>query len=93
VLFLSIAIRLGRLLPDASSNLPGHLWQDRQCCRTAMSLHGLASDGVYPASSVTRTAVRSYRNLFTLTCSKEQAVCFLWHFPWGRPRWTLSSIL
>ena len=21
------------------------------------------------------------------------AVCFLWHFPWGRPHWTLSSTL
>lgn len=48
---------------------------------TVVSLFGLASDGVYPASSVTRTAVRSYRNLFTLTYQIEEAVYFLWHFP------------
>ena len=61
-----IAIRLGRLLPVASSNLPGHLWQDHQYCSAVMPLHGLASDGVYLASSVTRVAVRSYRTFSPL---------------------------
>ena len=42
--------------------------QDRTCCtRQRVSLHGLAPDGVYHARSVTSSAVRSYRNLFTLT--------------------------
>ena len=29
---------------------------------------------------------------FTLTCTR-QAVCFLWHFPAGRPDWPLASTL
>src|SRR5438034_9413724 len=24
---------------------------------------------------------------------RSSAVCFLWHFPWGRPRWPLTSTL
>jgi len=28
---------------------------------------------------------------FTLTCGGPQAVCFLWHFPWGRPRRPLAA--
>ena len=30
-------------------------------------------------------------HLFTLTPGKPEAVRFLWHFPWGRPRRTLSG--
>lgn len=32
---------------------------------------------------------------FTLACSPRagQAVCFLWHFPWGRPRRPLTGIV
>ncbi len=48
-------------------------------------LYGLAPGGVYPAASVTEDAVRSYRTLSPLPAEKR-AVCFLWHFPWGRPR-------
>jgi len=90
-----IAIRLGRLLPVASSNLPGHLWQDHQCCCAAMPLHGLASDGVYLASSVTRVAVRSYRTfsplpgnkstggLFSVALSLEVALAGRYPAPWS----------
>jgi len=45
-----------------------------------MFLYGLAPDGVYPASPVTKAAVRSYRTFSPLPDS-YQAVCFLWHFP------------
>jgi len=44
------------------------------------------------ADSVTGTPVRSCRTVSRLpgTC---RALFFLWHCPWGRPRWTLSSAL
>ena len=34
-------------------------------------------------------------HLFTLATpvTGSSAVCFLWHFPWGRPRWPLTSTL
>jgi len=43
------------------------------------SLFGLAPGGVYPATAVTGSAVRSYRTLSPLP--HKEAVCFLWHFP------------
>ena len=57
-------------------------------------LFGLAPGGVYPAISVARYAVRSYRTLSPLprtACRRAAAVCFLWHFPWGRPRRPLAA--
>ncbi len=54
------------------------------------SLFDLAPGGVYRAASVTRRAVRSYRTVSTLL-ARMPAVCFLWHFPWGRPRRALSG--
>ena len=59
-------------------------------------LFGLAPDGVCPAAAVTRSAVRSYRTVSPLpamTSRSVQAVCFLWHFPWGRPRRPLAGIV
>ncbi len=56
------------------------------------SLFGLAPGGVYPADAVTGIAVRSYRTLSPLP-RQAAAVCFLWHFPWGRPRRTLSGTM
>jgi hypothetical protein len=43
--------------------------------------------------TVTGLAVRSYRTLSPLPAKglRRPAVCFLWHFPWGRPRRTLSG--
>ena len=56
------------------------------------SLFGLAPGGVYLAASVTSRAVRSYRTLSPLpNCQSKWAVCFLWHFPWGRPRRALPG--
>ncbi len=53
--------------------------------RSASSLFELAPGGVCRAVPVARPAVRSYRTLSSLP-ARRQAVCFLWHFPWGRPR-------
>ena len=45
-------------------------------------LFGLAPGGVYPATTVTSRAVRSYRTISPLPRSyDQQAVYFLWHFP------------
>jgi hypothetical protein len=70
--------------------------QDRTSRMRHVSLHGLAPDGVYPAQPVASLAVRSYRTFSPLpACTPwgEQAVCFLRHFPWGRPRRALPGIL
>ena len=66
----------------------------RVATHTRPPLFGLAPGGVYPATSVTRRAVRSYRSLSPLPCrafARPKAVCFLWHFPWGRPRRPLAA--
>ena len=58
----------------------------------ASSLFGLAPGGVYLAINVTIDAVRSYRTLSPLPGRRSaRAVCFLWHFPWGRPRRALPG--
>ena len=58
------------------------------------SLFGLAPGGVCRAAPVARRAVGSYPTLSPLPRRDPKAgraVCFLWHFPWGRPRRTLSG--
>ena len=68
------------------------------------SLFGLAPGGVCHAVPVARSAVGSYPTFspslrqrrppcrWPGVCSETGgAVCFLWHFPWGRPRRTLSG--
>ncbi len=60
---------------------------------SASQLLGLAGGGVYPAGDVTAAAVRSYRTISPLPVPQKlepSAVYFLWHFPWGRPRWPLA---
>ena len=60
-------------------------------------LFGLAPGGACHASGVAVRAVRSYRTLSPLPREIEAkkprraAVYFLWRFPWGRPRRTLSG--
>ena len=54
-------------------------------------LLGLASSGVYTASSVTREAVVSYTAIPPLPAMR--AVSFLLHFPWSRLHRTLSGTL
>ena len=56
------------------------------------SLLGLAPGGVCPAAPVTGGAGRSYRPVSPLPAPVGwPAVCFLWHFPWGRPRRALPG--
>ena len=66
--------------------------------RAALSLFGLAPDGVCLAGQVAPAAGALLPHRFTLTCARSQgagpsAVCSLWHFPAGRPDWPLASIL
>ena len=57
---------------------------------SASSLFGLAPGGVYHAVPVAGSAVGSYPTLSPLP-ARRRAVCFLWHFPWGRPRRALPG--
>ena len=62
----------GCLLPDISSDLPGHLWQDRQHPpRRIMPLYGLASDGVYLAGACRQSRGALLPHLFTLTAPER----------------------
>ena len=67
--------------------------------RTTLSLFGLAPDEVCLANRVTPVAGALLPHRFTLTCARSpegcrpSAVCFLWHFPAGRPDWPRASIL
>src|SRR5262249_37931664 len=56
---------------------------------------GLAPGGVYQAPPVTRDAGGLLPHRFTLTAAAEaaMAVCFLWHFPAGRPGLPLATTL
>ena len=53
-------------------------------------LFGLAPGGVCHAAAVTGSAVGSYPTLSTLP-DRSPVDCFLWHFPWGRPRRPLTG--
>ncbi len=71
----------------------------RRACRRSADvspLFGLAPGGACHARGVAVPAVRSYRTLSPLprrwpVKGRVAAVCFLWRFPWGRPRRTLSG--
>ena len=70
-------IHLGRASLHISSNLPGN-----NAGRANVPLFGLAPGGVYPATTVASSAVRSYRTISPLPYSlPDTAVYFLWHFP------------
>ena len=87
-----MAIHLGRPLPDASCDTPERRRENPPAALSHWSfLLGLAPGGVYPAAPVTGSAVRSYRTLSPLPDAMQKAVCFLWHFPWGRPRRPLTG--
>ena len=94
------AIPLGRPSPGASSNQPERRGQRTRPCgagwRRVSLLFGFAPGGACHAADVAARAVRSYRTLSPLpsrVASRPaiKAVCFLWRFPWGRPRRTLSG--
>lgn len=62
--------------------------------RTDRPLLDLAPGGVYRAARVTPDAGALLPHRCTLTCDDQgrpSAVCFLWHFPAGRPDWLLAS--
>jgi len=64
--------------------------------RAARPTFGLAPGGVYQADQVTPAAGALLPHRFTLACARRtvpSAVCFLWHFPAGRPDWPLASTL
>ncbi len=66
--------------------------------RAARPTLGLAPGGVCRAVRVTPGAGALLPHRFTLTCAARSpgwpsAVCFLWHFPAGRPDWPLASTL
>ena len=94
-----MAIPLGRRLPDASRGLPGRRLENalgRPLLAYPMPpLFGLAPGGVCRAVLVAENAVRSYRTVsplpVTRDLSREPAVSFLWHCPWGRPRLALPG--
>ncbi len=72
-------IHLGCASPHTSCDLPGN-----GAGRTNVPLFGLAPGGVYPATPVTRRAVRSYRTISPLPAvlkKQQRAVYFLWHWP------------
>jgi hypothetical protein len=98
-----MAIHLGRSSPNASRDRPERrrerpARQPRQCRTCLPLLLGLAPGGVFPATAVAGGAVRSYRTISPLPPMQSHewahmgsAVCFLWHFPWGRPRRALPG--
>jgi hypothetical protein len=99
------AIPLERRLPGASSNLPGRPDPDidpgtqpplpRRWFR-AVPIRFCSRWGL-PCRLRCRKRGALLPHRFTLTASTlprragAAAVCFLWHFPWGRPRRTLSG--
>ena len=69
-----------------SSNQPGR----RAGTAHLPPLFGLAPGGVCHAAAVTGGAVGSYPTLSTWP-DRSPVDCFLWHFPWGRPRRPLTG--
>ena len=70
--------------------------RSRPRAASASLLFGLAPGGACRAADVAARAVRSCRTLSPLPMRRTLrpagwAVCFLWRFPWGRPRRTLSG--
>lgn len=87
-------IPLDRPLRGGSRDQPGRLRPTTAlpACAGAESLFGLAPGGACRAVDVAANAVRSYRTLSPLPLRRE-AVCFLWRYPWGRPRRALPAAM
>jgi hypothetical protein len=86
------AIPLGRSSPTASSNQPGRRPGDGSKASCLQSpLFGFAPGGACHALKRRRSGGALLPHPFTLTGLERPAVCFLWRFPWGRPRRTLSG--
>ena len=84
-----MAIPLGRQSPAASCNQPGRRpgegWEIPVVPIRFCSRRGL------PCRRRRRRRGALLPHPFTLALGKPKAVCFLWRFPWGRPRRTLSG--
>ena len=61
-----MAIHLGPVSPQASSNLPEDRADHTLQPKLPVFLFGFALSGVYPAATVTSSAVRSYRTFSPL---------------------------
>ena len=88
-----MAIHLGRPLPDASRDPPGRRRGNPPAGRTRGRPYSvlLPVGFTLPPPLPARGALLPHP--FTLTgrpCG-GRAVCFLWHFPWGRPRRALPG--
>ena len=94
-------IHLGLPLPAASCGLPADSGGQPSNVRAGLALPSpldLAPGGVYRAAAVTCGAGGLLHHRFTLTASQDRsprpaAVCFLWHFPAGRPGSALPTTL
>jgi len=89
-----MAIHLGRPLPDASRDLPGRRRGnppavESPACRPYLVLLpvGFTLPPPLPGARCALTApFHPY-----LGTGAPLVVCFLWHFPWGRPRRPLTG--
>ncbi len=81
-----MAIHLGRLLPDASCDTPGPRDENIASCSPYSVLLpvGFTVPCLLPN---TRCALTAPFHPYLAS----EAVCFLWHFPWGRPRRALPG--
>jgi hypothetical protein len=88
-----MAIHLGRPLPDASRDRPGRRRGNPPAPKgyrpyLVLLPVGFAVPVLLPGPRCALTApFHPYRR----GRSPEPAVCFLWHFPWGRPRRPLAG--
>ncbi len=92
------AIHLGCPLPDTSSNQPGRLaWKPAsgQVAPPAVAPIWFCSRWGLPCRRRCRSARCALTAPFHPCCRAAlrcaSAVCFLWHFPWGRPRRPLAA--
>ena len=92
-----MAIRLGRPLPDASRDLPGRRRGNPPAgnseeSRPAAPIRSCSRWGL-PCRPRRRGRGALLPHPFTLAGGPKPwpAVCFLWHFPWGRPRRPLTG--
>ena len=90
----AMAIHLGRPSPDASRNLPGrrrgNAPRRRPACRPYSVLLPVGFT-LPPPSPEARCALTAPFHPCPPKPWRRRAVCFLWHFPWGRPRRALPG--
>ena len=98
-----MAIHLGRLLPGASRDLPGRRRGNPLAGPLEMLRRGRRAAPIRSCSRWGLPCRPRHRGRgallphpFTLTdgpgrARSTPAVCFLWHFPWGRPRRALPG--